>query len=148
MKVHREKLQIATKGPYDIIDITADVEKALIESGIDEGYALVFSGHTTCGVLIQERETGLLADIQTALSRLIPSVGYYRHNDMDIRTENLHDDEPGNAHAHIRQIIGGRSSESVPVAEGALQLGVWQRITVIEFDEARDRQISIQVCGI
>ena len=147
MKVYREELQIRTRATYEVIDITTDVEKALIESGIEDGYALIFSRHTTCGVLIQERETGLFADIQGALSRLIPSTGYYRHNDMAIRTENVHANEEHNAHSHIRQIVGGRTSEMVPVAAGALQLGTWQRITAIEFDDARDRQILIQICG-
>ena len=147
MKVHRERLQLKTGTEFEIIDITADVEKAILTSGVEEGYALVYSPHTTCAVVVNEKETGLLADIRGTLARLVPEGAAYLHDDFDVRTENLHPDETKNAHAHIRQVLAGKTSEYVPVAEAALCLGQWQRIMVIEFDRGRDREILIQVCG-
>lgn len=148
MKIYRELLRLQTKGAFDIIDVTSDVEKALVNSGIGEGYALVYSRHTTCGVMLNERETGLFGDLEAILGKLVPQGDYYRHDDWEIRTENMHPDETPNAHSHLRQLIGGRVSEYVPVIDAALMLGEWQRIMVLELDQAKDREILIQVCGV
>lgn len=148
MIVHRDRLSVNTAHEFDIIDITADVEKALITSGIGEGYALVYSPHTTCGLLLNEKESGLLIDINATLQRLAPQDNGYLHDDFTVRTENMHPDETKNAHAHLRQLIGGRVSEYIPVSGGTLLLGEWQRVMLVEFDRARDRQVIIQICGI
>lgn len=148
MKIHREKLSLKTKREFEFIDITTDVEKAIINSGIEEGYALVYSPHTTCSVLVNEKETGLIADMQSTLQRLVPVLETYLHDDFSIRTENMHDDETKNAHSHLRQLIGGRTSEYVPVAEGELLLGRWQRIMFVELDSSKEREVLIQICGV
>jgi secondary thiamine-phosphate synthase enzyme len=141
-------LNISTNREFEIIDITADVEKVLIASGVEEGYALVYSPHTTCGVMVNERESGLLIDIQTYVTKLVPSQQNYLHDDFTVRTENMHEDETQNCHAHLRQLISGRTSEYIPVSEGSLMLGEWQRVMFVEFDRARDRHVLIQVCGV
>lgn len=148
MKVYREALKIKTSCEFDVIDATADVEKAVLTSEIEEGYALVYSRHTTFAILLNEKESGLLVDARRMLRGLVPEANGYLHDDFDIRTENMHPDEPKNAHAHLRQMLAGRSSEYVPVAEGRLALGTWQRIMLIEFDRPRDREVMVQVCGI
>jgi secondary thiamine-phosphate synthase enzyme len=130
-----------------VVDITGDVEKAIIDSEIMEGFALVYSPHTTCGVMVNERETGLLADIRSTLGRLVPEEDGYRHDDFNVRTENLHPGETKNAHAHLRHLIGGKASEYIPISGGSLLLGQWQRVMVIEFDRAREREILLQICG-
>jgi secondary thiamine-phosphate synthase enzyme len=146
--VHRDRVNISTSREFEIIDITADVEKALLESGVEEGYALVYSPHTTCGVIVNERESGLLSDIQATMSRLVPALQNYLHDDFTVRTENMHEDELPNCHAHLRQLISGRTSEYIPVSEGGLMLGEWQRVMFVEFDRARERHVLIQVCGV
>jgi secondary thiamine-phosphate synthase enzyme len=148
MRIHREALHVRTSREFDVVDVTADVEKAVVNAEIEEGYALVYSRHTTFAILLNERESGLLVDTCRILRQLVPESDGYLHDDFDIRTENMHPDEPPNAHAHLRQILAGRSSETIPVAEGALALGTWQRIMLVEFDRARDREVLIQVCGI
>lgn len=147
MKVHRERLQISTKTEFDVVDITLDVEKAVLSAGIEDGYAIVYSPHTTVAVIVNEKETGLLADFRNTLDRLIPADDSYLHDDFGVRTENLHEGETKNAHSHLRQILGGRTSEYIPVEEGSLVLGRWQRVMVVEFDCAKDREILIQICG-
>ena len=147
--MHRDRLKIATSQEFDVIDITADVEKALISSGIEEGYALVYCPHTTCGLVVNEKESGLLNDIDATMQRLVPQRdGAYLHDDFDVRTENMNPGETKNAHAHLRQLIVGRVSEYIPVSEGMLMLGEWQRVMFVEFDRARDREVLIQVCGV
>ncbi len=148
MNIYRDKLQIKTEREFHVIDITTDVEKAILISGIQEGYALVYSPHTTCAVLVNEKESGLLADIQATLQRLVPQMETYLHDDFNIRTENMHEDETKNAHAHLRQLLGGKTSEYIPIGEGSLLLGQWQRVMFIEFDRSREREVMIQVCGV
>lgn len=148
MRVHREALRIRTAGEFDVIDVTADVEKAVLDAGIEEGYALVFSRHTTFAILMNEKESGLLVDTNRILCQLVPASGGYLHDNFEIRTENMHPDEPRNGHAHLRQILAGRNSEYIPIADGALMLGEWQRIMLVEFDRPRDREVLIQVCGL
>lgn len=148
MKIHREKLQIDTKCEFDVIDITGDVEKAVLNSGINEGYVLVYSMHTTCAVIVNEKETGLLADLNATLQRLVPVLETYLHDDFNIRTENMHEDETKNAHAHLRQMLGGRTSEYIPLGDASLLLGTWQRVMFVEFDRPRPREVLIQICGV
>lgn len=148
MAFHREVLPIRTTKEFDVIDVTTDVEKAIITSGIEEGYVLVYSPHTTCMIVVNERETGLIADIRSTLERLVPRLDTYLHDDFNVRTENMHEDETKNAHSHLRQLVGGRTSEHIAVGEGMLMLGSWQRVMFIELDRARDRELWIQVCGI
>ena len=147
MRIHREYVRLETTGSFEVIDVTPQVEKAVVNAGIEEGFALVYSRHTTCGVILNEHESGLLADLEGVLGRLIPEGDYYKHDDWEIRTENIHPGETANAHAHLRHLIGGMVSQCVPVSGSALELGVWQRIMVIELDRDRDREIVIQVCG-
>ena len=148
MKTHFEKLQIDTQAEFQVIDITADVEKAVINAQVTDGFALVYSPHTTCGVMVNEKETGLLVDLQETLRRLVPASHGYLHDDFNVRTENLHEDETENAYAHLRQMIGGKASEYIPVSGGQLLLGQWQRVMVVEFDRARPREFLIQICGV
>lgn len=148
MKTHREKLEIITQGPWHVVDVTSDVEKAIINAEITDGFALIYSPHTTCGVMVNEKEKGLLEDIRMTLGKLVPEEDGYLHDDFNVRTENMHPGETKNAHAHLRHLIGGRSSEYVPISGGNLLLGQWQRVMVVEFDRARDREILIQVCGV
>jgi secondary thiamine-phosphate synthase enzyme len=148
MKTRRETLTITTRGEFDIVDITSDVEKAIVNAEIQEGFALVYSPHTTCGVMVNEKEKGLLADMRKTLSRLIPQEDGYLHDDFSVRTENLHPGETKNAHAHLRHLIGGKASEFIPVQNASLLLGKWQRVMVVEFDREREREILIQVCGV
>lgn len=148
MKFHWERLRVTTSCEFDMIDVTADVEKAVVTSEIKEGYALVYSRHTTFAVLLNEKESGLLADAARMLRGLVPESDGYLHDDFDIRTENMHVDEPKNAHAHLRQILAGHSSEYIPVADAALALGTWQRVMLVEFDRPREREVVVQVCGV
>jgi secondary thiamine-phosphate synthase enzyme len=148
MIVLRDRVPIATKGDFDVVDITAEVEKVLISSGVEEGYALVYSPHTTCAVIVQEKETGLLKDITRTLEALVPVLPDYVHDDFTVRTENMHPNETKNAHSHLRQLIGGRTSEFIAVGDGSLLLGEWQRIMFIELDCAKEREVLIQVCGV
>jgi secondary thiamine-phosphate synthase enzyme len=98
-------------------------------------------------VRINENETCLKRDMARVLERIAPCDEYYEHNDLEIRTENLTDDEDLNGHAHCIHMLMG-ASESIPVIDGKLTLGRWQRIFLIELDKARNREVLVQVIGL
>jgi secondary thiamine-phosphate synthase enzyme len=144
-------------------DVTERVAQEVESSGIKNGIALVFSQHTTCSVVIQEpsHDTNfygtefLLQDTLNILSALAPTAlteGQYLHPgpkhiaDAESRGESAW--MSLNVDAHLRSIMLGRS-ESIPILEGALQLGEFGRIFFADFDQVRDREriVQIQVVG-
>jgi secondary thiamine-phosphate synthase enzyme len=119
------------------------------QSGIQDGICSVYSPHTTCSVRVNEWERGFLEDFAVLLKRLVPSDRYYAHDDWDRRTENVCDEdmEVGNGHAHCMSMLLGPAGESIPVHDGELALGQWQRVLFLELDRARDRRWLVQVVG-
>jgi secondary thiamine-phosphate synthase enzyme len=131
------------------LDITDDVRNVVAKSDVEQGMALVYSPHTTCAVVINERESGFIKDFNALMESLVPLSASYLHDDMEARTENLEDDdhEFPNGHAHCRNALVGSASETVPIQGGHIVLGKWQRIFFLELDRARDRKVLIQVMG-
>lgn len=130
-----------------IVDITDEVARRVTRSGIEHGIALVFCTHTTCGLLINELEDGLAEDFRAATASLIPN-GYFAHDDLSRRTQNLQrPDERANGAAHIRQMLFGATSQVVPVTDGSLALGTWQKLLFVELDEPRPRKLLITTFG-
>ena len=105
-----------------------------------------FSKHTTAAVVIQENEPLLLEDLSALLDRLAAEGATYGHNDLSRRTGTMEPGECANGHAHCQHLLLG-SSENVPVAEGRLDLGRWQRIFLLELDRPRQRRLTVQVFG-
>ena len=141
------RLVFETREPIQFVDITNEVAELVRVAGLREGVANVFSRHTTAAVCIQEAEPLLLDDLREFLQRCAPSGAHYRHNDFRVRTVHMHDDESPNGHAHCQQLMLG-TSESIPVADGELLLGSWQRIFLVELDGPRnEREVIIQALG-
>ena len=149
VKVYQRQTELRTAGGLAVRDITDEVNEAVLESGVTEGIACIYSPHTTCCVRVNELETGFLEDFCNMLRRLVPSESYYAHDDFDRRTENIcpEDMEQGNGHSHCMAMLLGTAGESVPVREAELQLGTWQRVLFIELDRERDRRWIVQVVG-
>jgi secondary thiamine-phosphate synthase enzyme len=147
----RRRLAVVTERAFDVIDVT-DACRALREdSGVVDGVLTVYTPHTTCAVKINERETCFLEDLRLFMEGLVPADAYYRHDDFEIRDpETLAgrpEDEPINGHAHIKQMLLGAASETIPVVDGRVALGPWQRVMFVELDQARPRTIRLQVQG-
>ncbi|HEX4520511.1 MAG TPA: secondary thiamine-phosphate synthase enzyme YjbQ [Gaiellaceae bacterium] len=139
-----------TERVAQMIDVTEDVRGVVERAAIVNGMALVYSPHTTCAVVINEPESGFAEDFAELLESLAPSDGrYYRHDDLEIRTDGIEDDtaEFPNGHSHCRAGLLASSSETVPVVDGKLMLGTWQRIFFCELDRSRSRKVFIQVIG-
>jgi secondary thiamine-phosphate synthase enzyme len=149
VKVFQGEKRLRTTGGLSVRDITDDVAEAVRESGVENGIVCVYSPHTTCCVRVNEFEDGFLQDFATLLRRLVPSETYYAHDDWGRRTENICDEdmERGNGHAHCMSMLLGSAGESIPVRDGELCLGTWQRVLFLELDRERDRRWLVQVVG-
>ncbi len=142
-----EEFETKTGGRLDALDITEEVVETVRASGVKTGSVLIFSPHTTCCVLVSEPEARMVDVLEQAMEAIAPNGHYYAHDDLGIRTENLVDDEPANAPAHIVHAFIGKSSECIPVAEGEPVLGPKQRVFFVELDTSRLRRYCIQVLG-
>ena len=149
MKVFQHERHFRTTGGLDITDITDEVNEAVGKSGVRDGIACVYSPHTTCAVRVNEFESGFLEDFALMLKRLVPSDAYYAHDDWDKRTENICDEDMqfGNGHSHCMSMLLGPAGEAIPVADGELALGQWQRVLFIELDRERERRWVVKVVG-
>jgi secondary thiamine-phosphate synthase enzyme len=123
-----KRLTLKTQSKQELLDITAQVAKAVRDLGLSEGACLLFVPHTTAAITINENaDPAVKEDILDALGRLVPRSLAYKHIE-------------GNAHAHIQASLIG-NSVIVPIKEGRLALGTWQGILFCEFDGPRTREI-------
>ena len=146
MKTSTYHIQIDTKKAPEFVDITDKVDGFIKDSSIRNGFAVVYSKHTTAAIRINENEPLLLQDMEEFLSKLASREENYRHNDFSIRTVNMTDDECPNGHAHCQNLLLG-SSENIPIIDGQLQFGKWQSIFFVELDMPRSREVLVQIVG-
>jgi secondary thiamine-phosphate synthase enzyme len=140
---------VAASGRYGYLDLTEELERAIKDSGVTEGAAIAFCAHTTCALLINEWEDGALADFRRRLSELVPHHGvYYEHDDFEVRTQNLHEDERANGHAHVKAMLLSATSHAIPVVDGSPGFGPWQRLILFEMDEPKERSVTFHVFGV
>jgi secondary thiamine-phosphate synthase enzyme len=125
-------LTIRTRKTQEMLDITAQVSEVVRRSGVANGFCLVYVPHATAAIVINENaDPNVCQDILDALGRMVPE-GAWRHDRVD-----------NNAAAHIKATILG-PSETIPVREGALRLGTWQSVMLMEFDGPRDRTVIVE----
>ena len=150
LKTFHRETHFRTAGGLSVTDITDHVQEAVRESGVRDGVCCVYSPHTTCSVRVNEYERGFLEDFSVLLRRLVPTEHYYAHDDWDRRTENVSEEdmEASNGHSHCMSMLMGPAGESIPVREGELCLGQWQRVLFLELDRERDRRWLVQVVGV
>jgi len=136
MKAHTKYLWFNTRKRRDYVNVTGEVEKAVFESGIREGMALVSAMHITAGVYVNDDEQGIIQDIDEMLEKLAPSGKPYRH----------HLTGEDNGDAHLKSLLV-HHQVIVPVTDGKLDLGPWQQIYYAEFDGQRKKRVVIKVMG-
>ena len=145
--LYTSDLQVRAITRFEPVDITADLERCVANSGVRNGLVHVFCKHTTCGVVINELEDGLVEDLVRAMETLVPQ-GYFAHDDLTRRTQNLQGpDEPPNGAAHVRQMLFGSTEQSIPIVDGTLGLGTWQGVLFLELDDPRPRDLLVTVLG-
>jgi secondary thiamine-phosphate synthase enzyme len=146
VKFSFRRLMIRTdKGPQ-FVDITDGVANLARESDIRNGFAIVFTRHTTAAIRINENEPMLLRDMEEFLRKVAPAHVYYNHDDFSRRTANISDGEQPNGHSHCQQLLLG-ASEAIPIVDGQLLLGRWQRLFLVELDRGREREVVVQLVG-
>ena len=137
MKSYGKYLWFNTKSKQGFINITPEIEKALKESGIKQGFCLVNAMHITSSVFINDDEEGLHYDFSLWLENLAPDEKKrYKHNLIG----------EDNAHAHLRRTIMGREV-MVAVTGGKLDFGPWEQIFYGEFDGQRRKRVLIKIIG-
>lgn len=141
-----ESLEYETSTAPEFIDITEDIIGVVEAAGVQFGQVSIYSQHTTAAVKINENEPLLLRDMARMLKNFAPSNAYYEHNDFSRRTVNMNEDECANGHAHCQHLFLS-SSETIPIIDGRVALGTWQRVFLIELDHPRLRRVLVNVVG-
>lgn len=144
--IHRF-IRIATTTPTGYVDLTDELARLVARAGATCGLLHLQTRHTTTGLLINECEPLLLADIDERLERWAPADVPYGHDDPLKRTVNLMPGERRNGHAHCRAMLF-RVSETVHIVDGRLALGRWQRVLFVELDGPQAREVSVMVQSI
>ena len=136
MKVHTEYLMFNTRERYEMVHITPQVEAIVRKSGIDDGLCFVSPMHITAAIYVNDNEIGLLEDIGTWLEKLAPRLPGYKH----------HQTGEDNADAHLKALLLHHET-TLPVTQGQLDLGTWQRVFYAEFDGRRPKRVIVKVMG-
>jgi secondary thiamine-phosphate synthase enzyme len=123
MRTHYEECTASSKSNPDFMDMTDEIERVVAESGIRRGQVTVFANDPGCVLIVNERESGLLTDIKEALRRL------------------------GIDRPAARKTMIGSTSVVMPAVDGKLKLGTWQRILLVELEDAGPRSISVTLVG-
>ena len=138
MKTYLTRVERETSAETDLVDLTAEVHKAVAASGADVGLDTVFVPGSTASITTIEYEGGVVGDLRKAIERLAPENMHYDH---DARWGD------GNGYSHVRAALLGPSI-SVPIAGGKPSLGTWQQVLLCDFDNRpRTREVLISVVG-
>jgi secondary thiamine-phosphate synthase enzyme len=134
---HTEYLTMRTAKRCEIIDITPEVERVRAAANLRDGYVLVSTMHITSSIFVNDHEPGLWSDIVSWVEELAPAGRDYRH----------HQTGEDNGDAHLKRMLLGHQV-LVPVTNGALDLGPWERVHYGEFDGQRPKRILMKALGI
>jgi secondary thiamine-phosphate synthase enzyme len=136
MDSHTKYLYFNTDRRRELVHITHEVEQVVAESGVQEGFVLVSAMHITAGVFVNDNEPGLHEDIWEWLEDLAPYRPDYDH----------HRTGEDNGDAHLKSLLV-HHQVILPITEGQLDLGPWQRVFYAEFDGQRRKRLVIKVMG-
>ena len=126
------RLNVKTTAHTQMVDVTAQIQKAVTESGVREGICTVFVPHTTAAVTINENaDPDVVRDFTMEINKIVPWEDGYRHME-------------GNSAAHLKSSMIG-FSEQVIIEDGRLLLGVWQGIYFCEYDGPRSRKLLVKI---
>jgi len=123
-------MRIKTSKKDEIVDITDRVQKVIDEEEVESGVCLIFVKHTTCALTTADLDPGTDKDLLDALRNLLPKLDY------------RHPHDPEHAPDHILSSIIGPSL-TVPIVDGKLSLGTWQKVVLVELNGPKEREIEI-----
>lgn len=123
---------VKTDRRTQLVDVTAQVQKAVTAAKVAEGVCYLYVPHTTAAITINEcADPDVARDVEGALDRLVPATGPYRHSE-------------GNSDSHVKSVLVG-SSQVVLIEKGKLAVGRWQGIFFCEFDGPRERRLQVKI---
>lgn len=138
MTVRTASISLSTRGNTDVHEITGEVARLVMQSGLKNGVVTIFCPSSTSGLTTVEYEPGCVNDLKRLFEELVPANRFYDHNDTW---------DDGNGHSHMRASLLGPSL-SVPFVDGRLTLGTWQQIVYLDFDiRPRRRELIVQMVG-
>ncbi len=138
MPVKTGSLTLNTRGNTDIHDITGEVARLVVQSGLTAGTVTIFCSSSTSGLTTVEFEPGAVADLKRMFEELVPSNRDYAHNATW---------DDGNGHSHMRASLLGPSL-TIPFIGKTLTLGTWQQVIYVDFDiRPRRRELVVQMVG-
>jgi secondary thiamine-phosphate synthase enzyme len=133
--MHLPALEIETRAPRALVEITSELRAALRAAGARDGILVAYCPHTTAGLTVQENaDPDVSRDLLLALENAVPAApacGAYRHAE-------------GNSDAHVKATLVG-SSVTLLVEGGAPVLGTWQGVFLCEFDGPRRRRVELKL---
>ena len=139
-----EEITIQTQERYQILCITDQVEKIILESNVVDGLVLVNPMHITASCYVNDLERGLHQDIMEWLEKIAP---YHGKDGVDGPEYQHHRTGEDNGDAHLKRQLMGQQV-TMPVQNGRLHLGTWEQIHYAEFDGQRPKRILVKVIGI
>lgn len=127
-----KEIEVRSRSREELIDITGEVEEFVKDQMVEDGFVVIYVPHTTAGLVINEGfDPDVSRDLIGVMKMLIPRDFGYRHTE-------------GNSDAHIKSTILGES-KIIPVKNGKLMLGAWQRIFLFEGDGPRSRRVILGI---
>ena len=127
-----QRIEIGTRQREQLVDITAQVQAAVRESGVQGGVIHLWAMHTTCAITVNEgADPDVQRDITVALRRLVPRDADYHHAE-------------GNSDSHLKTLITG-PGQTLLIEDGQLLLGTWQKVFLAEWDGPRTRSVAYRV---
>jgi secondary thiamine-phosphate synthase enzyme len=133
MKVCDVEIEFRTEERFEAVDLTKRVREAVNNSSIKEGFAMVYTDHTTGALILNEYEASLLKDLKNFLGEIFPLAKKYHHS--------------RNAYAHLSSILL-TNNHIIPINSSGLELGTWQSIYWVEGENRpRNRTVKIKVLG-
>lgn len=146
MKIYKQKFEIESTTQIEFNNITDKVQEVIDNSGVREGQVVIYSPHTTMGIMLNHNEPMLLQDFLKVFHRLVPVDNQYSHDLFELRRGKMADGR-SNGQAHCQTMLIG-VSETVPIEKGKMMITEKQSIFAVEFDGARKRDVVIQVIGM
>jgi secondary thiamine-phosphate synthase enzyme len=131
LRIISKTIKVSSNSRNDLVNITSKIRETIRNEHFKSGLVNVFVKHTTCGIIVNEAEAGLIEDIKNHLIKMVPYKAGYKHDNID-----------SNADAHIKSIIVNPSL-TIPIANNDLILGTWQSLFLYELDGPRNRSLQL-----
>ncbi len=135
-KSFKKSYNVFIDGKEGFLDITPQIEEAIRESEVKEGFAVVYNMHTSSAIFITDSDRELVLDIMDALREAIPDLAY-RHDEVDYKK---------NALGHIKSALLGVSI-LLPITDGKWDRGHYHRVYYVDFDAGREKSYFVKVVG-